>query len=501
MNGKIKRKVEKDGSVRLHEAVSDSVYMRGDGLTSQTLTEYARPHRISFLHISDAHGATAGYSYIRGTIMPNSDDVAALNTGDLETTGNQVRATDKHWYYLDSISGMVASWNASHSERPFLFVKGNHDAVDMFIESDGTKAAWETNFTTSLGGETSDEAIRAAKAYANANTPITLNAAREAAMFDDIVGAINTDGTNQLVTYGDTTGFSYGDDKTGYAGYWHKDFDHNGVTLRFIALDEYEHSLILSGEGEGINANTSSYAKTYSEAQMTWLVNLLKATPSDYYIVLCHHHPVYSLHPAEVVNDFTHHGLVGQSEQYLYGMSESAKGNTELPAQIIDAYLRRRKATITWTNTLLKTTSTNYSCSVTVDFSDTVPAHFACHISGHTHRDFCEYHPNYPAQLCLTIASNYNDDRADLVRASSGLPARVINRVTIDTDRNIVEVDRIGASELKSNVLIADGSSRLHIEFPIKAVEVEPKAVLLLKEAFAALDLDFEQFKSDYGDD
>ena len=68
MNGKIKRKVEKDGSVRLHEAVSDSVYMRGDGLESQTLTDFAKPHRLSFLHISDPHSQTWGMQVLRNIL-------------------------------------------------------------------------------------------------------------------------------------------------------------------------------------------------------------------------------------------------------------------------------------------------------------------------------------------------------------------------------------------------------------------------------------------------
>ena len=466
MNGKVKRKVEKDGSVRLHEAVSDSVYMRGEGLVAQTLTDFAKPHRLSFLHISDVHGATLGYTVVSrlvggntpasGTPNGPSDDVAIINTGDLAPTWKTSVADA-------SISNMT-TWNASHGDKPYLMVKGNHDAADLAMSTETSTPAY------------------------------ALDSAHEKNVTDEIVKAVN-DG---FVTYGDATG---------YAGYWHKDITHNGVKLRLIALDEYEHTLVLSGEGEGVDSTKSRYAKTYSEAQMTWLVNLLKSTPSDYYIVLCHHHPVYELHPRDVVNDFTHHGLEGQSDTYLYGMSVSERGNTDLPAQIIDAYLHKREATITWVNPLLKTTSVNYSCSLTVDFRETVPAKFACHISGHTHRDFCEHHPNYPEQICLTVASNFIDERMDLVRdknetGTSKYPYTgtiyLFNRVAIDADRDVVIVDRIGASALRNDALIKDGSARKAIEFPIKKVAVEPKAVLLLKEAFAALGLDFEQFKAEY---
>ena len=40
---------------------------------------------------------------------------------------------------------------------------------------------------------------------------------------------------------------------------------------------------------------------------------------------------------------------------------------------------------------------------------------------------------------------------------------------------------------------------RVTIDADRDVVKVEPEAVLRLKEAFAALGLDFEQFKADYG--
>lgn len=152
------------------------------------------------------------------------------------------------------------------------------------------------------------------------------------------------------------------------------------------------------------------------------------------------------------------------------------EGNIDLPARVVDAYLHRRAETFEdWPNSVR-----GAELRFKADFSDCEPATFAAHLCGHVHGDYCEYHPDFPEQLCLTVGassptiSSWYDD---LVRSTEPTnPASyLLNRVTIDADSNVVRVDRLGASQLNTALtwIVQDGSSRTSIEFAIPKVKTD----------------------------
>ena len=417
MNGKIKRRLDGD-YVRLHEAVSDSVYLRGDRVEPQSLTDYVSPHQVSLLHLSDIHAANNRnnvslnkmVALLAGSDAASSiNDVAGINTGDLT-----IRSSSYYSQYNNLIS-IMENWNntSAGQVKPILFVKGNHDAYNSASHNEGT---------------------------ANTNMLFKVNDAAS-------------------VTYGKVNGAN--------KGYWYKDFAHHGVKLRVIGLDEYQYSLGVPADTSG---NSNRYSKVYSQEQMEWLVATLLSTPSDYYIVMCHHQPLYSEHPAGVLNDFVHHGIVGQEYQsgstFTYTMFTYREGNIDLPARVVDAYLHKRKVTFTITPNGVEGSTLTF----TADFQDAHPATFACHINGHVHGEYCEYHPDFPEQLCLTIACS-GPTSATYSDVEIYSDSYVINRVTIDADRNVVRLQRIGADTLKSQSWVnQDGSARKAIEFAIPSV-------------------------------
>ena len=422
MNGKIKRKIDGD-YVRLHEAVSDSVYLRGDRVESQTLTDFVSPHQISLLHLSDIHASNDTNNASLNKMVAllagsdedsSSNDVAGINTGDLT-----MRSSSYYSQYNNLIS-IMENWNntSAGQVKPILFVKGNHDAYNSASHNEGT---------------------------ANTSMLFKVNDAAS-------------------VTYGQVNGAN--------KGYWYKDFAHHGVKLRIIGLDEYQYSVGVPADSSG---NSNRYSKVYSQAQMEWLVATLLSTPSDYYIIMAHHQPLYAEHPAGVLNDFVHHGIVGQEYQsgstFTYTMFTYREGNIDLPARVVDAYLHKRNVTFTISPNGVEGSTLTF----TADFRDATPATFACHINGHVHGEYCEYHPDYPEQLCLTIACSGPTSATYSDVTIADWNTYVINRVTIDADRNVVRLQRIGADTLKSQSWVyQDGSARKAIEFPIKPVAVEP---------------------------
>lgn len=422
MNGKIKRKI--DGNyVRLHEAVSDSVYLRGDRVESQTLTDFVSPHQISLLHLSDIHASNDTNNASLNKMVAllagsdedsSSNDVAGINTGDL------TMRSSSYYSQYDKLIGIMANWNntATGQTKPILFIKGNHDAYNSASHNEAT-----------------------------ANT-------------------------NLLFAVNDDAGVTYGQESGNNKGYWYKDFNHHGVKLRIIGLDEYQYSVGVPADSSG---NSNRYSKVYSQAQMEWLVATLLSTPSDYYIIMAHHQPLYAEHPAGVLNDFVHHGIVGQEYQsgstFTYTMFTYREGNIDLPARVVDAYLYKRNVTFTISPNGVEGSTLTF----TADFRDATPATFACHINGHVHGEYCEYHPDYPEQLCLTIACSGPTSATYSDVTIADWNTYVINRVTIDADRNVVRLQRIGADTLKSQSWVyQDGSARKAIEFPIKPVAVEP---------------------------
>ena len=492
-NAKIQRVVLADGKVRLHEAVSDSVYVRGtqvagEGTLTEVLDELAgsapggqERHRVSLLHISDNHHKnTEDISQawgIKKLEQVLEDDTAneialAVHTGDL---GSQAATMSQNVILAKMVGelGVLNGWNKDNPGKPILFVKGNHDAIDS---------------------------IRYESDHADGNA-------------GDNPGTMETKSTEQysrvimgnLVTWGDDFSVTWknGTTETKQAGYWYKDVLYSGVKLRIIGLDEYQRTVGTPASSD--YTNSQYYRKVYSQEQIDWLIATLKSTPSDAYIILLHHQPVYGHHPESVVNNFTHHGIFGQEydtdkkydgDMFTYGVE------TDVTVHIIDAY--QRKAL--WSDSNYPSGAEGVTLNIVADFRDTTPAKFACHLSGHVHGDFCEYVPGYPLQLSLTVMSDnpragrYYESYSDLVRStdSSDAASYAFNKVTIDADRDVVRVERIGANTLKSASNVNDdGTKRDSIEFQIRSVDYTIKRAVqseAVKDGTAAFTLDSTKY-------
>ena len=419
MDGKIQRVILDDGKVRLHEAVSDSVYVRGTQVASEgkltdvldelaSAPEPAAPRRVSLLHVSDNHGSLYGLQKMAQLLGDaDCDAVMGLSGGDLTS-----------YSYINGyapVLKVMTDWNAICNGKPILNLKGNHDVADTSIKFD------------------------------------------EQACTETFLKPVN----NGFVEWGDITGVG---------GYWHRDITAGGVNLRVIGLDEYEHAV-----GDPRVGGLYGYTKVYSQAQVDWLFALLASTPSDWYIVMCHHQPQYAQHPESVMNDFVHHGIFGAqidaSHTYTGTMFTYKPGNVDMAAMIVDAYLHRRLLAVSGYPSGVE----GVTLTLSADFRSVTPAKFACHLCGHTHGDYCEYHPDYPDQLCLTINTDSTSITTwfnDLVRDSSAANNHILNKVTIDADRDVVRVERIGAKTLDTSLtwIVQDGSVRDYIEFAIPAI-------------------------------
>ena len=467
MKGKIQRFLIDEQTARMHEAVSDSVYVVGakaaeravgeipvgeqpSGTLTDMVNNITKARKISLLHLSDNHGWLGGLRKM-AALLAEGNDAFGINTGDI-TSYSSING-------YAAVLKVMSDWNAQCNGHPILLLKGNHDT-------------WDTNI-----GNNEKQCTHTLLKPVDAG----------------------------FVKWGEATGGEWNDNIVG--GYWHKDVVENGVKLRVIALDEYQHSV-----GDPRRDSLYYYTKVYSQAQVDWLVNLLKSTPSDAYIVLCHHQPLYTTHPSTVMNDFVHHGIVGAqmdsntSHVFSYKMYTYKPENVDMAARIVDAYLHKKHLVLTSYPSGVDGVTLN----IDADFRGIEPAKFACHLCGHVHGDYCEHHPDFHEQICLTVGTDSPSISSwyeDLVRSQTtgNVASYVINRVTIDADRDVVRVDRIGAHELNVNkkyngvtLINNDGSSRKWIEFAIPNTNEKCTANSGLQVARPTITADWSY--EDYGD-
>ena len=139
MKAKIQRHMIDNETVRLHEAVSDSVYVRGvkaatrevgsigkgdipAGKLTEVIDSITTARRLSLLHLSDNHGSLIGLRKIV-ELLENKEACIGIDTGDLTSYSNISN-------YAPVIKVMT-DWNAQCDGHPLLVLKGNHDAWDI----------------------------------------------------------------------------------------------------------------------------------------------------------------------------------------------------------------------------------------------------------------------------------------------------------------------------------------------------------------------------------
>lgn len=229
------------------------------------------------------------------------------------------------------------------------------------------------------------------------------------------------------------------------ASYWYKDVTKGDKTIRFIGFDEYEYNNVGTCETSG----DYKYGVVYSQAQINWLITLLKNTPSHYYIVMVHHQALAYTRDVITEGDFI--SKKWYNGKNIYSQCKTYGDLTMIP-QILDAYLSKKSI-----NKSFKCGDKNNTMiSVNEDFSNNNPAKFLFHLGGHLHWDDCEYHPNYNNQLMLYVSScrggiygtGSGQECGDLTRTDTD-GNFCINKITVDFENNKINIDRIGASQYR----------------------------------------------------
>ena len=351
---------------------------------------------LSFIHISDIHTKDDNYKCFENACKfyeHYSNIKFMLATGDLVWDTYHDPTT---WY-----DKALAS-----TSKPILNVIGNHDAGQY-------------NATYGLDSQSSDLECynKFIAPYVNAGT---------------LPNGVAVPGWGVIQP---TNASSEG------KSYYYKDF--TDEKIRLIVLCEFETDYEINQEGTGL-----VYSREYRamrQAQVTWLIDTLSSTPSDYGVIASYHQPD---NLADDNNEFVSFNLVGS-----YRSSHGQEANIAnvycadkdwLP-KILNAFATKSSLTLTVTQTgAVVTSSPTLVCDC--DFTS-VQAEFICILNGHTHQDYIGYLTNFPALKVLCVGADNLLYTSSFQPREEGTPSEdLFNVVNIDRNRKTIKIIRIGSN-------------------------------------------------------
>lgn len=201
--------------------------------------------------------------------------------------------------------------------------------------------------------------------------------------------------------------------------------------LVLICLDNYDVPDTLSGSDFVV----SRRVEALSQEQIDWFISTLTSVPSDYTVVVARHSSaggtwtVYNC-------DWTKIG----SRMYT-----SALGYDSLPVNdIIHAW----QTGGTFAQSYAPVVTGLPTLSVSCDFSQRGTGKFACYLFGHAHCDTIAYDSfgNLGLQFDTAASGNSQPGNSDLPRVSKTKSEDCVTVVSIDTNRNLVKLVRIGSN-------------------------------------------------------
>lgn len=331
-------------------------------LNNFNIVEYEweeRSRSISFLHASDPHGWDTFADDMMDRIDGGND--FAIITGDLKPYNTTVGL--ESYYNPSDDSGSLKDLKDSGK----LFVcTGNHDSNDS---------------------------------WASGQTVHTNHRMKE--------WMYSLMGNN--VVWGDRADASVNEPH--YSAYFYKDFQAGRNMLRLIVLDQYEYDAV-AGNTDGLANNpVLAYAPTYTSAQLVWLINLLKATPASYHVIIALHQCPFtdnayadSVRPQPDTEGGT--SYVNAPIDLLY-VSEKLKSSpyndqaTEMSAalqaawgnpiaDIVKAWLESAHLERTFKNVRVN----QADIIIDADFTGLTPAKFCGYMLGHMHCDIGTWLPS-----------------------------------------------------------------------------------------------------------
>ncbi len=217
------------------------------------------------------------------------------------------------------------------------------------------------------------------------------------------------------------------------ANYYYKDFA--TYKIRIICLCAYD---VDDNTTSGDEYVVPRYTEYYSQAQITWFVNTLASTPSDYQVVVMFHNT-----PLTATKDTSI-----KFNNKVYNLSPESTQNGII-TDIINAWQNGTTLSETYpcTNTTLS------SVVVTADFTSRGTGVFICYLTGHMHVDFVGHITKYPSQTVLAFSATntgtYQNGKDDIPRADYTKAEDCITSLAVDTTAKNIYIVRIGASVSK----------------------------------------------------
>lgn len=219
--------------------------------------------------------------------------------------------------------------------------------------------------------------------------------------------------------------------------YYYKDFADR--SLRMIVINYYEDSV---------------YEGRLGQAQITWFIDTLAATPSGYGVIVVMHAPEDTIVASSPYDKFL------QPEPKYSGNNGVYVGDRPI-MHIVDAFISRSTLSYTYDDHSATYNGSSDVSTETVnvlaDFTGIAASiEFIAYVSGHRHEDFVGYYAdstNLQLNLCITTGSaifgnsaySAYANQSDLGRYGRGLAQDAFNIYGIDRENGTVRIARVGS--------------------------------------------------------
>lgn len=224
--------------------------------------------------------------------------------------------------------------------------------------------------------------------------------------------------------------------------YFYKDY--TDKKIRMIALNQYDQPST-KDDNDVFVYNNNPY---YSQEQITWFLDTLATTPSDYSVLLIYNNAIEWTYDTSEWTDARHRGKTAYEPSYF---------SKDIIPDIVDAFIRKEQISKTYSASGVSDTIV-----ANKDFSSRTDSKFIAHFVGHNHCDGISHlHENQLLIVFNTSSGSANVYRGqDTIRNQTEVSTDCFTVVGIDTQNKVIRLARIGATHT------IDMSERIGVTIP-----------------------------------
>lgn len=211
--------------------------------------------------------------------------------------------------------------------------------------------------------------------------------------------------------------------------YYYKDC--TDEKIRFINLYEFDEPLIVNPDDPTSYLYYRGFT-FYSDAQISWFIEVLNNTPDDYGVIIAMHQP-----EGKIIGESN---FMAKSSVTTWNIFTFVSNGEMVIADIINAFKNKSSLNKTYNTTI------NIPITVSADFSSKTNTEFICYLNGHKHKDLVGVYEKYQDQIVLNIDcdNTFYSTVSDINKVNGTKTEDIINIYGINRNKKTISIVRVG---------------------------------------------------------